>query len=207
MKHDNPRDPLYPHALSLSSSFSSSFSSSHASAHASSRRAALLLSATLCAAACDRATRPDTTAPAVTAGAPAPDFSLEGRDGETITLSALAGKVVIVDFWASWCAPCKDAMPHLEALYRERRDAGLVIIGVNIDGERGDAARFLDQVPVSFPIAFDGERGAVATRWSPPKMPSSFVIGRDGQVARVFPGFQPGDEEALAETVAALLRP
>ncbi len=166
-----------------------------------------LLGASLCGAlACDRATQADSRSPALADGVAAPDFTLDGRDGRPITLSAFKGKVVIVDFWASWCAPCKDAMPHLEALYREHEAAGLVIVGVNIDAERVDAERFLEQVKVSFPIAFDGEQGPVATRWEPPKMPSSYIIDRAGRVARVFTGFQVGDERAMAAAVTELLQ-
>ena len=130
-------------------------------------------------------------------GAPAPALSGATLSGEAMDLAALRGQVVLVDFWASWCAPCRRELPELDALYRRHRAAGLVVIGVNIDEQRADAEAFLrDQVQVSFPVIHDGAQ-QLAGAWSPPKMPTLYVVDRAGRVARVFDGEKPGQLAAL----------
>lgn len=131
----------------------------------------------------------------------APALSGATLAGEALDLAKLRGQVVLVDFWASWCAPCRRELPELEALYRRHRAAGLVVIGVNIDEQRADAEAFLrDQVQVSFPVIHDAKQ-QLAGAWSPPKMPTLYVVDRAGKVARVFDGEKPGQIEALQAEV------
>ncbi len=139
------------------------------------------------------------------AGGPAPVLRGAALSGETLDLAALRGQVVIVDFWAAWCEPCRRELPQLDALYRRHRAAGLVVIGVNIDEQRADAEAFLrDQVQVSFPVIHDdGQR--LAGAWSPPKMPTLYLIDREGKLARVFAGEKPGQLEALQAEVERAL--
>ncbi|MCA9693304.1 MAG: TlpA family protein disulfide reductase, partial [Myxococcales bacterium] len=106
--------------------------------------------------------------------------------------------------WASWCAPCREALPRLEGLSQALAERGVVVIGVNVDSDRADAERMLAELPVSFPVVFDEGRG-VADRWAPPKMPSTFVIDQAGAVVYVQAGYAPGDEAALEARIRELL--
>lgn len=124
---------------------------------------------------------------------------------DPLELAHLKGKVVVIDFWASWCAPCRQSFPWLNEMQAKYRDRGLVIIGVNVDRERADAERFLQQTPAGFKIVYDPE-GALATRYQVPGMPSSYVIGRAGQQAGVHIGFRNGmrqEREAELEHLLA----
>jgi thiol-disulfide isomerase/thioredoxin len=110
-----------------------------------------------------------------------------------------AGKVVVVDFWASWCVPCRRSFPWLNAMHDKYGDDGLVIVGVNLDMERADAEQFLEDYPAAFSIVYD-ENQELARQYEVVAMPSSYVIGRDGKVAAKHMGFkvkQQDEYEAL----------
>lgn len=100
-----------------------------------------------------------------------------------------AGKVVVLDFWASWCVPCRRSFPWLNAMHEKYSDNGLMIVGVNLDMERPEAERFLEEFPADFRIVFDEEM-ALARRFEVMAMPTSFVIGRDGDVIAEHLGFK-----------------
>lgn len=141
-------------------------------------------------AACE--TQPATKAPtgeAAAAGTPAP--ALAGKSlnesAPPVDLAAMRGKLVLVDFWASWCEPCRRELPELEALYRRHHAGGLEMIGVSLDEQRADAQAFLRDVIVSFPMIHD-EGQALAKSWSPPKMPTLYVVDRDGKIVHVYEG-------------------
>lgn len=144
------------------------------------------------------------SARALTPGDAPPAIDMPDQTGEKVELAALKGKVVIVDFWASWCGPCKQEMPVLEALHRKYAAQGLVIVGVNIDSSPKKMNRFLKGTPVSFRIVHD-RKLVVANRYEPDTMPTSYFIGRDGMVRYVHEGFGKGDAGALEERVKALL--
>lgn len=133
-----------------------------------------------------------------------PRIDLPDRTGATVDLDKLVGQVVLVDFWASWCRPCKKEMPALQRLYEKYRSRGLVVIGINIDRSEKKMNRFLKEVPVSFRIVHDKDLD-VANRYAPPRMPSSYFIGRDGRVVHIHEGFRPKDAEAIERKVRALL--
>jgi peroxiredoxin len=137
-------------------------------------------------------------------GARAPAFNLTTMDGERVTLADLRGKVVIVDFWASWCEPCGHAMPALDRLYSRYKGNGLVVVGVSVDQTERNARSFLRRTHVSFPVAHDADH-AVAERYSPPTMPSTYVIDRRGVVRHVHAGFRSGDAQRLEQVVRGLL--
>jgi peroxiredoxin len=143
---------------------------------------------------------------ALDVGADAPEIGLANLAGQTVTKRSLTGKVVIVDFWASWCEPCREEMPVLERLYRRYRQRGLVVIGVSVDRDREHVQGFLRRTPVTFPIIHDAEH-VVAGRFSPPRMPSSYVIDRRGVVRFVHAGFRAEDAAALERQVEQLLGP
>jgi peroxiredoxin len=145
---------------------------------------------------------------ATKAGDRAIDFNLKDMQGRTIKLSALRGKIVVLDFWASWCVPCKKELPALEGLSRkwnaEKKD--VVVLTVNIDKDRSKAERFLSSARVTaLRCALDPD-GGVASRYDLPTMPTSFVIDRKGIVRHVHAGFTPGDENKVAREVEALLK-
>jgi peroxiredoxin len=142
---------------------------------------------------------------ALAPGDAVPELSLPGLDGKQVSLSALRGKVVLVDFWASWCAPCKDEMPFLEAMYRRLKSRGLVVLGVSVDQERENAEAFIAKMKVSFPIVHDGKH-AVADRFKPPRMPTSYVLDREGKVRHVHEGFRKSDARKIEQQIEALLQ-
>jgi len=117
----------------------------------------------------------------------APAFSLPRFDGGTLTLASLRGKYVIVNFWASWCIPCRDEAPLLERAWREYRDRGLVVVGVNIQDLEPEARKFIAQFKVSYTNVRDRD-GRVSRAYGTTGVPESFFIDRDGRVVRKFPG-------------------
>jgi len=159
-------------------------------------------------AACDKTTADSATptAGSATPGSPAPALAAPRLDGAAFDLAAERGKLVLVDFWASWCEPCRRELPALEALYKAHAAAGLVVVGVSLDEQRGDAEAFLRQIQPSFPIVFDADR-SLGKLWSPPKMPTVFLVERDGTIARVFEGEKEGQLAELAAEVARRIKP
>jgi thiol-disulfide isomerase/thioredoxin len=137
-------------------------------------------------------------------GAAAPAFALPRADGATLDSSTLAGRVVLVDFWASWCAPCRKSFPALDALGKRYGAQGLSVVGINVDTERAEADRFLAAVPVSFAIVFDAD-GRMPTAFGVKAMPSSYVIGRDGKLRLANLGFHANDEEKIEAAIKAAL--
>lgn len=124
--------------------------------------------------------------------------------GARIDLSQHRGSVVVVDFWASWCEPCAEAMPVLERIYQRYRRQGLVVIGVSQDREAANARTFLQRTRVSFPVMHDADH-SVAGRYRPPTMPSSYIIDRQGVVRHVHAGFRSGDARRLEAQIRELL--
>ena len=121
-----------------------------------------------------------------------------------LDLESYRGKVVYLDFWASWCRPCAQSFPFLDTLSREHEGRGLVVIGVNVDTERALAERFLARHPVSFQVVYD-PTGALAERWQLETMPMAFLIGKDGTVRVRHAGFKSDDRQKLEAEVDQLL--
>jgi len=115
-----------------------------------------------------------------------------------------AGKVVVLDFWASWCVPCRRSFPWLNAMQAKYADRDLVVIGVNLDMERADAERFLQEVPAAFRIVYDDEQ-ALARRFEVVAMPSSYLIGRDGKVIAQHMGFKVKQQDEYEMAIAHAL--
>lgn len=132
-----------------------------------------------------------TAAVAIPAKAPvsAPSFRLPAVHGYA-ALDSLRGKVVLVDFWASWCAPCERSFPWMNALHDSLSRQGFEIVAINLDKDRAAADAFLEKHPPHFTVAFD-PGGEVAERYQVAAMPTSFVIGRDGALLLKHPGFDP----------------
>ena len=127
-----------------------------------------------------------------------------GDAGDPLDLAQLRGKVVLVDFWASWCEPCRHSFPWLNEMQAKYADRGLVVIGVNVDRERGDADRFLRDVPAQFRVVYD-PAGTLASRYDLPGMPVSYVIGPKGDVIARHIGFRTGLREQREAEVQKLL--
>ena len=137
------------------------------------------------------------------AGAAAPDLNLPGLK-EAVTLAGLKGKVVYVDFWASWCGPCKQSFPFMNDLQAKYRAQGFEILAVNLDTKRDDADKFLAEVPAQFTLAFDA-KGDSAKRFEIKGMPSSYLIGRDGKVVAAHKGFKEQDRKDLEMRITQAL--
>lgn len=133
----------------------------------------------------------------------APDFTLDRSDGETVTLSDLQGQAVILNFWATWCAPCRAEMPALERVYQAQRDKGLVVLGVNQMEPKERVERFLAEVGVTFPIALDLD-AAVGRLYRVYAMPTTYFIDRQGVIRDVVVG-GPLNEALLQSKIDALL--
>jgi peroxiredoxin len=145
-----------------------------------------------------------TPALAVRPGAPAPSFTLPSATGDSVSLAAFRGRVVYVDFWASWSTPCRRSFPWMNALHERYAKEGLAIVGINVDKRRADAERFLRDTPASFTIVFD-EQGATPSAYDVPGMPSSYLIDRDGNVVAVEDGYHDERKAAVEARVRALL--
>ncbi len=137
--------------------------------------------------------------------APALNLPLLGaRADESMSLEALRGKVVYLDFWASWCGPCRLSFPQLEALRQELGPRGFEVLAVNVDEFEDDALAFLDAVPVTYPVVRDADADSPA-RYGILGMPTGFLLDREGVVKRVHQGYRRSDGEKLRKEIVQLL--
>lgn len=141
---------------------------------------------------------------AIDPGNTAPEFELGGQHGP-VKLSDFHGKLVYLDFWASWCDPCKRSFPWMNQLQTRFGPQGLQVLGVNLDRKRADADAFLAVVPANFAIGFD-PGAAVARAYGLKGMPSSALIGRDGKVLLMHEGFNDTDKAELEHQIAVGLQ-
>lgn len=136
---------------------------------------------------------------------PAPDFKLPLRGGKDLTLSKLRGQVVMLNFWASWCGPCRQEMPLLESISKKYKALGFTMVGVNVEPNSADAEKFLAQTPVSFPVAFD-TKSDVSKLFRVKGMPSTVIVDRKGNTRMIHQGYKPGDENIYLDQIRSLLR-
>ena len=143
------------------------------------------------------------TAPAP--NAIAPDFTLRGADGRTLHLQQLRGQVVLVNFWATWCGPCREEMPRLQALYDKYHPSGFTLIGVNVDEDPRNAMGIAQKLKVSFPVLLDTDK-TVSRLYDMGSMPATVLIDRDGRVRFLHRGYRDGVETEYDAQIRGLLR-
>lgn len=136
---------------------------------------------------------------------PAPDFTLSSNQGKNLRLAEMRGEVVMINFWASWCGPCRQEMPILEELYNRYSRAGFTILGVNVEPDPADADKILKDIPVSFPILYDTE-SKVSQLYNVEAMPSTVIVDRNGNMRYLHRGYKPGYEDAYREQIKELIR-
>jgi cytochrome c biogenesis protein CcmG, thiol:disulfide interchange protein DsbE len=137
-------------------------------------------------------------------GAPAPLLALPTASGETVALDQLRGKVVYVDFWASWCGPCRKSFPWMTEMQKKYGPSGFTVVAVNVDKKRLDAERFLQGTPAQFTVVYDPV-GTTPTAWSVKAMPTSYVIDSKGNVAIVESGFRDDNVAELESRIKTLV--
>ena len=138
-------------------------------------------------------------------GATAPDFAAKSNSGRNVRLSELRGQVVLVNFWATWCSPCRQELPLLNKIYTQYRSAGFMLLAVNVDDNRKDAEAMLKRLELRFPTLFDGNKN-VAKLYGVDTMPATLVIDRDGRVRFVHRGYYDGYERKYEQQVRELLK-
>ena len=138
-------------------------------------------------------------------GQPAPDFALKSSTGENLCLSEYRGDVVMINFWATCCGPCRQEMPLLDELYSRYQRVGFNLLGVNIDDDSRRAMRMIEELGVSFPVLFDA-RKEVSELYEVDAMPVTVLIDREGTVRYVHHGYKPGIEETYLDQIRSLLR-
>ena len=138
-------------------------------------------------------------------GKPAPDFAAKSDSGRNVRLSELRGRVVLINFWASWCSPCRQELPLLSKIYSQYRGAGFALLAVNVDDNRKDAESMLKRLDLKFPTLFDGNK-KVAKLYGVDTMPATLVIDRDGRVRYVHRGYYDGYERKYEQQVRELLK-
>lgn len=149
-----------------------------------------------CAAAAQAATVP---------GAMAPDFTLKALNGPNLRLQEHRGQVVLVNFWATWCAPCRREMPHLNKLAEKYGKSGFLLLGVNVDDDARKAADAAASYGLKFPVLFDTDK-FVSKAYDLKTMPSTVVIDRNGRVRYLHRGYQDGYEQTYDQQIRQLLK-
>ncbi|HET9865502.1 MAG TPA: TlpA disulfide reductase family protein [Steroidobacteraceae bacterium] len=144
---------------------------------------------------------------AASSSGPAPGFSLSGRGGKTIDLAQFKGQVVMINFWATWCGPCRQEMPLLEEIYKKYKPMGFTMLGVNVEPDTKDAEAWLGKLskPVTFPIAFDVD-SKVSKLYKVETMPSTVIVDRKGNVRVLHRGYKTGDENVYLTQIRTLLK-
>ena len=145
------------------------------------------------------------SASATDAAVPAPAFTLASRAGGQVSLADLKGQVVMINFWASWCGPCRQEFPALDQIYAKYKPMGFTLVAINVESEKADAEKFLAATPASFPILFDPDN-KVSGSYGVSAMPTTVLVDRQGRVRWLHRAYKPGDEAKYIEQIRAVLR-
>ena len=143
---------------------------------------------------------------AAAADVQAPAFTLQSVDGKTVSLAQFKGDVVMINFWASWCGPCRQEMPLLDSIYKQYKDMGFVLLGVNVEPNPRNADAWLKKTPVSYPVLLD-PKSEVSQLYQVQAMPTTVIIDRQGIVRYVHNGYLPGDENHYMNSIRPLIVP
>lgn len=135
----------------------------------------------------------------------APNFTLKSRSGKNIKLSELRGQVVMLNFWASWCGPCRKEMPLLEKIYKKYKRLGFTLLGVNVEENSTPAKNYLKDVKVSFPVLFD-TTNKTSKLYDVSAMPTTILIDRNGNKRFLHKGYKAGYENDYRKQIKKLLR-
>lgn len=146
-----------------------------------------------------------TPAMATSVGTDAGNFTLKSAGGSNIRLSEYRGQVVLLNFWASWCGPCRQEFPHLDDLHQKYAGLGFTVFGVNVEQDRASADKVLRDIPVTFPVLFD-ENNQVSELYNVDAMPMTVLVDRNGVVRFLHRGYRPGFEMAYDKQVRALVK-
>ncbi|UUA72036.1 TlpA family protein disulfide reductase [Cellvibrio sp. QJXJ] len=136
---------------------------------------------------------------------PAPDFTLPSSSGENVRLAEQRGQVVMLNFWASWCGPCRQEMPLLDEMSKRYSSAGFVLYGVNVEEDNTDAKKLIQQLGVTFPILYDAESKA-SSLYNVDAMPTTVLIDKKGEIRYVNRGYKPGDENKYRDQIRELIK-
>ena len=136
---------------------------------------------------------------------PAPNFTLKSHTGENLRLSEQRGEVIMLNFWASWCGPCRQEMPELDELHTKYRELGFSVFGINVDAQRSMAEKVLAEIPVDFPILFDTDN-LVSELYSVDAMPMTVLVDRDGAIRHLHRGYKPGYEDLYDAQIRTLVK-
>jgi len=141
----------------------------------------------------------------IASGQSAPGFTLKSLSGKNLSLNEYRGQVVMINFWATWCGPCRQEMPALNALYDKYRSAGFMLFGVNVDAEFAGAAQMASKLKVRYPILLDTDKKASAL-YRINTMPMTVLVDRDGKIRYVQPGYRAGYEDKYQTQIREMLR-
>jgi thiol-disulfide isomerase/thioredoxin len=147
-------------------------------------------------------------APVLAAGAaagPAPDFVLDSNTGKPLKLSGFKGQVVMINFWATWCGPCRKEMPLLDAIYKQYKDKSFTLLSVNVEPDPKLANDWLKKTPVSFPVLYD-VKSDVSNLYKVAVMPSSIFVDKKGNLRSIHRGYKDGDENDYMNSIRMLMR-
>lgn len=136
----------------------------------------------------------------------APDFSWKDNKGNVVKLSDLKGKVVLLDFWATWCGPCRMTIPHVETIYEKYRDKGVVVIGINLDtGDLSKVQQFIKDQGMQYLVVTDPD-SRVASLYGVNSIPRFFLIDKNGRIAKMIIGYDPNMEDVISKEIDSLLK-
>jgi len=135
----------------------------------------------------------------------ASDFTLKSHNGENLRLEEMRGDVVLINFWASWCGPCRKEMPYLDDLQKDFAGLGFTVLGINVEEDSNSAIEFIDELKVSFPVLFDNKQ-LVSEMYKVDSMPMTVMIDRNGYQRLLHRGYVEGDEVAYRAIIKELIR-
>lgn len=133
----------------------------------------------------------------------APDFSLQGEDGKTYTLSGMRGNVIVMNFWATWCPPCREEMPSMERLWNKVKNKNIIVLGINVGEDADTIFEFNGQYPVSFPLPMDID-GKVIENYPVRGLPTTYIINPDGMATHRAVGSREWDDENMVKLLLGM---